>query len=94
MNGLSNFQEMHYLSLTKSLIAILVFNYFTNIYQINAQSSYCLNFPTNPGPNNFPQLPNKYQARVEVNFGLNKSEDERQSSFQEITKVMTIVTIR
>ena len=68
MNGLSNFQEMHYLSLTKSLIAILVFNYFTNINQINAQSSYCLNFPTNPGPNNFPQLPNKYQARVEVNF--------------------------
>ena len=33
---------------------------------------YCQNFPTNPGPNNFPTLPSAYQARVEVNYATEK----------------------
>jgi hypothetical protein len=65
---------MNYLSLAKRFF--IIFNVITittiNINQINAQSNYCLNFPTNPGPNNFPQLPDKYQAKVEVNFANEK----------------------
>jgi hypothetical protein len=59
---------MHCLSLTNSFFVIFNLIFIINNDQINAQSSFCLNFPINPGPFNFPQLPNKYQARVEVNY--------------------------